>query len=149
MGDKTVYIHYGHDEFRLPKPIVNEAYFTKPKGGLWASRKDGKGTWKTWCEQEEFRLDSFESSFEFTLKDNARVLELSSIDQLDNLPKLNQDNYNKEDRYSTCYLDFEALRQQYDAIEVTDIACLYWKLYAWDCNSILIMNPGIVEIKEA
>lgn len=50
------------------------------------------------------------------------------------------------------HIDFEALMKDYDAVEVhlsEDSTCgyddgLYWKMYAWDCDSILIMNPDVV-----
>lgn len=142
--EKPVYIHYGDNKFVRPNPIKNNVWFTKPHGGLWASRKEGKNNWKDWCEREEFRLDTFDTSFEFTLKETARVLELNSRDQLLNLPKLQE--YNPEEWYPWCCLDFEKLQRMYDAIEVTDICEMYLPLYGWDCNSILIMNPDIVEV---
>jgi len=141
---KPIYIHYGHDEFLAPDPIVNRDYFTKPRGGLWASRKYGTRTWVDWCRREEFRLDTLYTSFQFVLDDKARVLNLYNEDQLDSLPRLN--DYRKEDEFAECHLDFEELKKQYDAVEVIDIANLYWRLYGWDCNSILIMNPKIVEV---
>ena len=44
------------------------------------------------------------------------------------------------------------LKQGYDGIElhlseeITDDSKdgLYWKLYGWDCDSILVMNPDVV-----
>ena len=148
MIKKPVYIHYGDGQFRTPNPIRNINYFTKPHGGLWASRKDDELGWKDWCEREEFRLDSFDQSFEFTLRDSARVLTLDNLDQLDNLPTINDEQfpYNKGNTFSSCYLDFEKIKQEYDAIELVDIWKFYWALYGWDCNSILIMNPDIVEV---
>lgn len=144
---KTVYVHYGNDKFHDPRPIRNyEYYFTKPHGGFWASRKYGESTWKDWCFKEDFRVYSFDRSIEFTLKDGARVLELSDVNQLDNLPILSKEKYGG--RCPTYDLNFEELVKQYDAIEVTNITNLYWALYGWDCNSILIMNPDIVEVKE-
>lgn len=148
---KTVYIHYGHDEFVHPDPIRNRDYFTKPKGGLWASRKDDEFGWKDWCEREDFRLDSFDRSFEFTLKDSANVLVLNNRDQLDFLPQIKYGEryrYHKDDWSSECYLNFEKLSKEYDAIDIPDISPFYWALYGWDCNSILIMNPDIVEVIE-
>ena len=140
METGTVYVHYGDDTFREPNPIKNRNLFTKPYGGLWASREGDPEGWKSWCEAEEFRLDMFDQSFRFTLKPGTKVLELSHEDQLASLPQ-------------TClcfggdyHLDFEELAKEYDAIEVTDIGCLYFPLYGWDCNSILIMNPEVVEI---
>lgn len=99
---------------------------------------------KNWCEAEEFGLDRLDRHFLFTLKAGAKVLELNHEDQLDNLPKL--EPYNKHDHYDSCNLDFEKLSSEYDAIEVTDIGRLYWPLYGWDCNSILVMNPDIVNV---
>lgn len=151
MLNEVVYIHYGHDRFLDPDPIRNQDYyFTKPKGGLWASRKDDESGWKNWCEKEEFRLDSFDRSFEFKLKDSARILMLDRLDQLDDLPKINNADhpYIKGDTFSECCLDFEKLAQEYDAIELTNVGVFYWALYGWDCNSILIMNPNIVEIMD-
>lgn len=142
---ETVYIHYGHGTYVTPDPIRNRDYlFTKPIGGLWASRKDTDYGWKQWCEQEEFRLDTFDTYFEFTLKDKARILVIRHEDQLDNLPKLQP--YDKDDAYSECYLDFEELKKQYDVIEFFEDYRLHWRLYGWDCDSILVMNPDVVEI---
>lgn len=148
MLNEVVYIHYGHDRFLDPNPIRNRDYFTKPKGGLWASRKDDELGWKNWCENEEFRLDSFDRSFEFKLKDSARILMLYHLDQLDDLPKINNAKYPyiKGNNSSECHLDFEKLAREYDAIELANVGEFYWALYGWDCNSILIMNPNIVEI---
>lgn len=144
MSDKQVYIHYGDYCFRTPQPIKNIGYFTKPQGGLWASRKNGELTWKDWCEAKKFRLDSLNESFEFTLKDNARILTLNDEEQLTDLPVSFLENYAND--FSHIYLDFEKLKEQYDAIEVINISNLYWRLYGWDCNSILIMNPDVVEV---
>lgn len=152
MTSDTVYIHYGDDQFRTMNPIANRSYFTKPRGGLWASRENDpeqeeRGlTWRRWCEKEEFRLDQFDRYFLFKLKEGAKVLELDSVEQLENLPKLAP--YNKNDEWSECRLDFEKLAKEYDAIEVSKIWRLYWALYGWDCDSILIMNPDIVDILE-
>ena len=140
MLNKPVYIHYGDDTFRIPNPIVNIQSFTKPRGGFWASRKDGDMTWKDFCEDESFRLGDLNVSFEFTLKDDARILTLSNPEQLLNLPKFN-DSFSYH-----LYLNFEKLAKQYDAIELTNIGAFYWLLYGWDCNSILIMNPNVVEV---
>ena len=147
MNEKPVYIHYGHSCFGKIDPIRNLGYGTKPKGGLWASRQDDPYGWKKWCEQEKFWLDTFSMCFRFTLKDNAHILELSNRDQLIGLPQL----IHKDEIFPywlSCRLDFEQLQKDYDAIEITDIHKFSLALYGWDCNSILIMNPDIVEVKE-
>ena len=45
------------------------------------------------------------------------------------------------------FIDFEKLAEQgWDAVEVkiSNDMRLYWALYGWDCDSILIMNPDVV-----
>ena len=147
-SEKPVYIHYGHNKFRVPDPIKNVGFFTKPEGGLWASRKGDEIGWKNWCENEEFHLNKLDQSFELTLKDSANILVLKDREQLDYLPGLNYDGYfyNKYEWTSGCFLDFEKLSKEYDAIELVNIGQFYWALYGWDCNSILITNPDIVEV---
>ena len=136
MEQNAIYIHYGDDQLRVSDPIKNRQYtFTKPCGGLWASRENDPCGWKRWCEKEEFRLDTFDRYFRFTLKENAKVLRLIHEDQLIDLPKLHP--YNHHERFAECILNFEMLAKEYDAIEVINIGRFYWPLYGWDCNSIL------------
>lgn len=68
-----VYIHYGSTVFDSSKgfPIRNETNWSKPRGGLWASRQNSTFGWKTWCEQEEFGDCDEHNSFKFRLRDNA------------------------------------------------------------------------------
>lgn len=142
--EKKKYIHYGHKEFRLDlfTPPANNTYFTKPRGGLWASSVDAEFGWRDWCELENFHCYRLNESFSFTLRDGAKVLCLDSVDCLEGLPRL-------KTFYNTWVtLDFEKLMETYDAIELVLSADmrLYWKLYGWDCDSILILNPYVVEV---
>ena len=57
------------------------------------------------------------------------------------MPKYNVPTF---DSNSFNWLDFEKLQERYDAIEVY-IDNLYWDLYGWDCDSILILNKEIVK----
>jgi len=45
-------------------------------------------------------------------------------------------------------LDFEKLAGIYDAIDVSisNDPELHFALYGWDCDSILIMNPDIIQV---
>lgn len=145
MGKKK-YIHYGHKEFLLDRfhPIVNIPHFVKPRGGLWASPVDAEIGWKDWCEDNDFHCDRLEDSFSFTLRDDARVLHIASVENLTDLPEI-------KNWHSMWYtLDFEKLMETYDAVELElfkDFS-LYWRLYGWDCDSILIMNPYVVEVED-
>lgn len=147
----TEYIHYGSNKFHSFFPPKNEGRWTKPIGGLWASRTDAKFGWKDWVEKNQFHEDSLLSSFKFTLKDDARVLHIYESAQVDKLPSLY-----KEDTLFACP-NFEQIQKDYDAMELhlseerfPDDAdwtykSLYYKLYGWDCDCILIFNYKIVQ----
>lgn len=139
------YIHYGHKNFVKAefKPIRNAGYeHTKPEGGFWASAEDAKFGWKDWCAAEEFCECKKENSFTFSLSDDARVLHICSVEQLEALPKQKSNSVNPR----VVRLDFEKLKDSYDAIQVTisNDRRLYYALFCWDCDCILIMNPDIV-----
>lgn len=140
------YIHYGHTKFdkSVFNKIKNVDCSTKPKGGLWASDVESEHGWKEWCNENEFRDCDKENSFSFTLSDDAKILYIESVNDLESLPK-GKDKFGLN--FSSWYLlDFEKLAETYDAVEVSISSDfdLYYKLYGWDCDSIVIMNPDIV-----
>jgi len=142
------YIHYGHDKFdkNLFKEIKNREVFVKPSGGLWASNNNYEISWKKWCINEGFKTDSLKLFFEFKLSQNSKILIIDNADKLYKLPKIKMTNSPILGSYNV-YLDFEELKKDYDAIEVfisKDHDRLYWDLYGWDCDSILIMNKDII-----
>lgn len=144
MQDK-IYIHYGHATFdpSLFKPIQNEQCWVKPRGGLWASSIDAKLGWKDWCEREEFRECIEENSFRFTLPE-ANIFVIDSVEKLKGLPTISDPIWEP----IGTLIDFEkCIELGYDAIELslsTDRR-LYWQLYGWDCDSILVMNPDKIK----
>lgn len=141
------YIHYGHTSFdkNLFIKITNEIPISKPRG-VWASGINAKYGWKDWNESEKFAECNKENSFTFTLSDNANILYINSVKDLESLSKA-QDEFSFTSWVS---LDFEKLAEIYDAIEVNISSDydLYYKLYGWDCDSILIMNPDVVIVKK-
>lgn len=95
---------------------------------------------------EDFRIDRLSSSFKFKLSDNARVLLIDQVSKLNGLPLL-KDQLATFGIMGTIYLNFEKLMEDYDAIEViiSQDHELYYTLYGWDCDSILVMNPDVIE----
>lgn len=145
--EQRKYIHYGHKSFDRNRfePIKNEGcLMPKPYGGFWASAVDAKWGWKDWCEDSNFMACTEKNSFSFHLAPTAKVLVIDSIDCLENLPKRKCDDFSHSMWVS---LDFEKIRDSgIDAIEYVLSADhrLYWALYGWDCDSILIMNPDVI-----
>ena len=164
--DKQYYIHYGSNKFDINKfrKIKNDMNIRLPKpfGGLWASRVDSKNGWFYWCKENEFNEDRLNEYFTFTLKDDARVLTITDEFQLTDLPKIDEgfsEEYLEYRQYigldSRIFpwirLDFEKLSEEYDAIEVLLSEGKYSlriELSGWDCDSIIIMNPKIIELEE-
>lgn len=142
---KGIYIHYGDDRF-IPekfKTVENRPYFTKPYGGLWASPVDAKYGWKDWCAETDFAECKAENSFTFTLCDSANVIHIKSVADLQILP---QQNNERRLAFDYC-LDFEEmLRKGIDAVELhlSEDKELYFELYGWDCDSILVLNKEVI-----
>lgn len=154
---KTEYIHYGSSELLPIKPIRNERFFWKPQGGLWASPVDSPLSWNIWCERNYFRKNELGNSFTFTLKNDAKIIHIYSVDDLKGLPRQTVDISFFNDH--ACFLDFEKIEKEYDGIELHlseerfgdskngDVFHygLYFMLYGWDCDSIILFHNKAIE----
>lgn len=141
-----IYIHYGNNQYypEMFRPIQNREMFVKPHGGLWASDVKDEYGWKDWNEVNEFMECNEDNSFKFTLKDNAKILEINNVSDLNDLPKLNSI---LPDSFMWVFLDFEKILEDgYDAIKynLSKDGRLYHALYGWDCDSLLVLNPECV-----
>ena len=172
MSEAT-YIHYGSDAYDPYQfiPARNGDWQPKPAQGtgLWGSRSDdaesGYYGWKRWCEDNHFNTDRLSHSFAFTLPDS-RILIISSEDDLIPLPKIHpwepkelgwmetikpgeiptSEQLHEFYMPNWCYLDFEKLAEEYDAIEMLHSAAFSDSLSTWDCDCILVLNAD--KIKE-
>lgn len=148
------FIHYGHRCFDKERfvPIQNRECWNKPSGGLWASPVDSEYGWRVWCEESNFAECEEENSFTFSIKPEANIYFIRTVEAANNLPRAESEysigRIMPETAFSTIMgIDFEAMvKDGVDAIVYEQSACpqLYWKLYGWDCDSILVMNPDIV-----
>ena len=144
-----VYIHYGSKKFDTERftPIQNCYPRNKPIGGLWASDVNAPFGWKKWCEGEQYRTKHYTESncFRFQLSGNAKILVLTCEEEVGALPQLG-------DKDIVGYKpDFEKIMAMgYDVIDyrlsddISGIGKLYWCLYGWDCDSILVLNPNVI-----
>lgn len=143
-----VYVHDG-GKFDIKRftPVKNKD-FVKPLGGLWGSPIDSAYGWQQWCKDNNFGKDKYnkDDSFLFELKFGTKLLYIDNAEMLETLPKVENEILSK------CFvlLDFEKLATEYDAIEVNISADqqLYWDLYGWDVDSILVMNPNVIQVLE-
>lgn len=163
--NKKTYVHYAsfqkdsnkiNFDKKYFEKIINREFISKPKGGFWASPIDAKYGWKEWCSNEEPEWIKDIHSYKLMLKDDASILYFRSFNELcdaiQEYPELFFDTMAKREylmHYKspcppTVYINFEkALESGIDAIEIM-IDELYYPLYGWDCDSILIMNPDVI-----
>lgn len=145
------YIHFGDDFDRNKfETIRNQVGMPKPYGGFWASRYSRDGLqWRDFIKEKRGIELKMGNSFKFPLKKGANIIEITCSKDLKALPKAPTD---KCTQLKWVCLDFEKmLADGVDAIEVRGIANdkkLYFDLYSWDCDSILIMNPDIIDYSE-
>ena len=145
----TKYIHYGSSKYEALKfiPIKNEPIEVKPQGGLWASAVDSQFGWKDWCEKTAIFPERLYESFLFTLKEDTNILYINSRNDMDGLPRNKTLELSFETELIWISLDFEKiLADGIDAIQLnlSNDDDLYFVLYGWDCDSILIMNKDII-----
>jgi hypothetical protein len=136
-----IYRHYGSNKFR--KELVVGKYIIecfKP-GGLWGSPIDSKWGWKDYCESEEFKLKSLKKHFDFTLKEDTKILEVRHLEDVV--------EYGIQDDLGFDTLDYHRINDEYDAMEV--YMCDYWNdlhysniFYTWDVDSIVVWNPEVI-----
>ncbi len=157
--DKPVYIHYGHKEFDKNEfqEIKNKLFRNKPVGGLWASPVNAPYGWKDWSKStgaKDFLQITEDLSFKFTLSSAARVLVISSVADVEKLPTqvCNDDNLKdlveSTEATGVKSIDFEKLKNSgYDAVELkfSNDDGLYRTMFGWDCDSIVVLNPDVVE----
>ena len=143
------FIYFGDIKFDINKwEDVIDTHWIKPIGGLWASRKHVPYGWFQWNASNHYMDCSSYNCFEFSLKPEARILTIKSVEDLEALPKHEPEKCFQLLRvFETVYLDFNKLKEDYDAIEVfvSSDRRLYRALYGWDCDSILIMNKDVID----
>ena len=152
--EKKLYRHYGNSKLLKDvfEPIQNEGHAPlKPSGGMWASpiRSDAY-TWNDFLTQEWDRSGDdvgIPDYFDFSMKDDAKVLVINSESNLEALPKQKSD---------VCFegwvrLDFEELSKQYDAIEVniSNSSALRDSLATWDVDSLLVFNYDSIQVERS
>lgn len=156
----TTYIHYGSSKFHSFFPVKNQTMNTKPIGGLWASPIDSCKGWREWCERTQFQYANLDEYFKFHLTDGAKILHIQCATQLDHLPHqhLNDGVCGIEIQSIYTMLDFEALQKEYDGIELHlseeifpddvnwNYKSLYYRLYGWNCDSLLVFNDKVIKL---
>lgn len=163
MEERIIYEHLGDDiisfEYQYEQSEIGGF---KPQG-LWASPINSKYKWKTWCQENDFKFESLQHHFEFTLKPYARILTVDSVDSLakvtskykgEEIPQSMLPVYNYFSKVYTAanfqfthYIDFQKISQEYDGFEVliSSDPRLYYVMYGYDVDSLIIWNLKVIQ----
>jgi hypothetical protein len=149
-GIENEFITYGSNKFDKNKfdPIKNMD-FIKPHGGLWSSPINSEWGWKDWCINNGFREEKLSNWFKFRLRKDSIILIIDNLNDLKELYEIEK----VITSYGDIFPDFEKLSKSFDGILLTDIGELatrltYPGLYMWDCESLLVLNPEVIEVVE-
>lgn len=157
----TRYVHYGHSKYDRDKVCYAKNQLIpvrcKPAFGLWASREDSRYGWIDWCRNqadpdsgEEFGFGNFESSFEFELSPQSKIFEIHSEEDI--LPYIIRNSILGEDSFNLTSIvdgiDFNKMMDDgYDGVELflSDDFSMHNGIFnLWDCDSIVVWNPDII-----
>lgn len=152
MPIESQYIHYGTNVFDKELFINVKNDGMKPIGGFWASLVNDDYGWINWTTENDYEIVTHKW-IKFILNSN-RILYLASYDELANLPHSTKENeldkYLIYDDLKHHYLDFEKLARSYDGmyVKITNDWRFEWGLQLWDCNSLLLFNPNVLQVTE-
>ena len=144
-------ISFGKTELTEERFIKPQNDWVKPIGGIWGSTyiRDEvySSAWEKWCISENFGY-SWKEAVIFTLKKDAKVYVIDSVQDLNNLAKV----YNIHGNGRITHLDFEAMvAAGIDAIHLTEKGeeetrfSWPYSLYGWDVESWLILNINAID----
>ncbi len=144
-------IHWSASPVDVVMPRDQRRKDTLKPIGLWVSVGDGEDGWRAWCEGEQFNLQNLKHATEVVLTPNARVIRLSTADEIDEFSQawLSPPPWAKDgpEIASTLFIDWVSVALAYDGILIAPY-CWPRRLhhptswyYTWDCASGCIWNP--------
>lgn len=160
LKDENSYVHYGDVSFVREKfeSIENKDYSNKPEGGLWASACEAENAWCAWCIENDFKRANRDKYFYFKVADTANILRIESLDDCKELTlrpigymhkEYVDPNYEVIDYRACIKRGIDAIEYKYDiASQSEDFEEINSIMWGWDCDSILILNPDVIELAE-
>lgn len=133
-------IHYSSQKIdRLEKRKYNQSdlRFQSKPNGLWISIDDA---WKTWCESENYNVNSLSFSYEIVLKENADILHLKTKEDIFDFSKQYPSKTRDWDvEWDTYHLQWDEVKKNHQGIIISPYQ---WEsrlslesswYYGWDC----------------
>lgn len=152
-------LHYSQKPPATIHSVKQEKSHHKPRG-FWFSVGDGEGSWKDWCEGEQWGLERLVNPVEVILSDTANIRRIVNATQLKRFT-VAYDDVSAAPGGGTAggldwrghYINWPQVAKDYDGII---IAPYLWECrfdpswyYSWDCASGCIWNADAVAALKA
>ena len=151
-NERNRYVHYGHSCFDKELFSTEASSFrtdvlNKPAYGFWGSPAENTFiSWKDFCLNEDFHVDSLNEKFFFTISPKAKILKVKALE--DAIPyTLNAHPMSRNS--CSLYLNWEAIMRDFDGMELTHSRETYDELHfytfnSWAVDSIVVWNPECI-----
>jgi len=145
-------IHFSKEPVSKVSNTIKQEVGDKPSG-FWVSDEGSNAErgWKGWCNGEEFNLSYFVYENEILLNDNANLLFIQTVNELDIFHLKYSEALRGMERWGKNAIDWRKVADDYGGILITPY--LYERrftkgmdwYYGWDCASGCIWNNKIIK----
>lgn len=144
------WVHYSDNDqpivMKSKKQSSETGLYHKPSG-LWITPEDDEDSWKNWCLSEDFNLSGLKHVHDVVLADNAKLLHITSYNQLVDFDK----RYGEPGPFiftQHTMIDWSKVALEYDGILIYPYIQkarreIGW-YYPWDCTSGCIWGKKAV-----
>lgn len=147
-------LHYSVTPPTVIRSVKQTRSHSKPLG-FWVSVGDGEGSWKDWCESEQWGLERLVNPIEVTLAESAKILWLTNNSEIMDFTREYDDITAAPGRghaggldWTGCYINWPKVAENFDGIIIAPYLSdcrhdLSW-YYTWDCASGCIWDARAV-----
>lgn len=145
-------VHFGVNGELIPRTVQQTSGRGDKPDGLWVSDEDAQASWSAWCREENFRLAHLKHAHVVTLATDARILMLTTAEQVEALGSeygrtgVPYPFGSRADRT----IDWPRIAESYQGVLITPYQ---WSrrmngpdwYYSWDCASGCIWDAAAIE----
>lgn len=131
---------------------VENGSMNKPRFGFWACQYNGELTaWEDWCKYEAPEFLENKTFFDFTLSNNARLLNITTSEEYKELTKIYGFDLEVVPGVNYKVLDYERMSEDFDALFISqDVVDKFYLANSFttqffNVESLIVFNPDVVK----
>lgn len=139
---------FNKDSFKA----VKNGSMNKPSFGFWACQYNGELTaWEDWCQYEAPEFLENKTFFDFTLSNNARILNITTSEEYKELTKTYGFDLEVAPGVNYKVLDYERMSEDFDALFISqDVIDEFYRASTFttqffNVESLIVFNPYVVK----